>query len=551
MGTSRIAFERAQALLKVDTGSGSLYDHLVRVVRKLGEDKPADALEHLETLSRHLKQTTFRGDAGPDDSTAVSVDRAAENLRLQWCTEAVQLVRAPSDPTATPKVLAAVQNYMEDAAMFAWAGVGFGNQESFHIAMSLRKLASETTALDSLRLWGKIFGTDGDYYVAEGMLTSYGAPSGPDPVVKAAKALAAAALANKRMGYYDVERPPPPIVLPGTDYDVEPRGCGPNIAAYWVSAGGNAPWVRLPAARASTIVAARNMQRLMTGSLESPVISSPWFPGDERDLLRAQIARIASTCTLAVTNWFKLTEAENDTTPAPSKKLVVDVDEENSEPVCTFGDLDLPATWVHAMPYLMNNGRSDYGREALDQAQGEETTKLFANENEYATLTEALDKEQSFDEPKPMEAVIAAAIDGDEIKFMGDLKLEEPDADDPMQKTWSIKVCGDKGLYADDVSHKVVAVRSRTWPGAVSVASAERKKYANLYVGYALKCGTLVPRHKDSGLPLRGTCPITPMEPDDVMELYEQNPNPQDEFNEPNPQEVEPESDEGQDVDED
>ena len=42
--------------------------------------------------------------------------------------------------TITPslQVLGAVQNFMEDAAMFEWAGVGFGRQESYHIAMSLR-----------------------------------------------------------------------------------------------------------------------------------------------------------------------------------------------------------------------------------------------------------------------------------------------------------------------------------------------------------------------------------------------------------------------------
>jgi len=46
---------------------------------------------------------------------------------------ALQLVRPPSDPTAAPKVLGAVQNFLEDATMFEWAGVGFGKQESIHL----------------------------------------------------------------------------------------------------------------------------------------------------------------------------------------------------------------------------------------------------------------------------------------------------------------------------------------------------------------------------------------------------------------------------------
>ena len=40
---------------------------------------------------------------------------------------------------------------------------------SYHLGMSLRKLAAESS-LDSLRLWGKLLGTSGDYYVAEGTL---------------------------------------------------------------------------------------------------------------------------------------------------------------------------------------------------------------------------------------------------------------------------------------------------------------------------------------------------------------------------------------------
>lgn len=42
-----------------------------------------------------------------------------------------------------------------------------------------------------------------------------------------------------------------------------------------------------------------------------------------------------------------------------------------------------------------------------------------------------------------------------------------------------------------------------------------------------------------------------PLEPDEVQEMYEKSPNPQDEANEPNPQEVEQESDAEQQVDDD
>merc|ERR1712232_940374 len=270
-----------------------------------------------------------------------------------------------------------------------------------------------------------------------GVLKSYGAPAGVDPAVKSAKALAALAMEYKKNRLYEPPNTPegmapPPLVLPGTDFDVEPQGQGSNVCAYWVSAGGAAPWVRLPSARASHIVAARSMQKLFTGSLDSSIASTPWFPGDERDLLRAQIARITATCKLAVNGWWKV----DDNDP---KKILVDTEEEKGDPNAAFGDLDQPGGWVHAAPYLLNNGRCDYGMEALEAAQGEDPPLL--PESDWTNLQEALAKENEFDEPKAMEAVIAATIDGDVIKFTGLPKDTESglDPEEPINKVWSIK----------------------------------------------------------------------------------------------------------------
>merc|ERR1711988_1316134 len=103
----------------------------------------------------------------------------------------------------------------------------------------------------------------------------------------------------------------PPILPDSPEFDVEIRGEGANTFTYWVSSGGCAPWVRLPAARASHIVAARTMKRILTGNLDAPVQSMPWFPGKERHLLRAQIARISATCTLAPKGWYEEDDGES------------------------------------------------------------------------------------------------------------------------------------------------------------------------------------------------------------------------------------------------
>ncbi|OLP93384.1 Radial spoke head protein 4-like A [Symbiodinium microadriaticum] len=142
MATCDIALERVHALLKIDAGSGSLYNHIVKLARTLAQEKPEDALAQVEALSRRLKEASFRGAEAPED-------------RKTCAKGYLELVRSPSDITAAPRTLGFVQNFLEDAAMFEWAGVGFGKQESYHMAMSLRALAANTPGLESLRLWGK------------------------------------------------------------------------------------------------------------------------------------------------------------------------------------------------------------------------------------------------------------------------------------------------------------------------------------------------------------------------------------------------------------
>ena len=53
--------------------------------------------------------------------------------------------------------------------MFEWAGVGFGDDYNALIQKSLKRLAVMSGA-QSLRFWGKIYGTQRDYWVAAGSL---------------------------------------------------------------------------------------------------------------------------------------------------------------------------------------------------------------------------------------------------------------------------------------------------------------------------------------------------------------------------------------------
>ncbi len=53
--------------------------------------------------------------------------------------------------------------------MFEWAGVVFGEEQALNLQKSLKRLAVLSGA-NQLRFWGKIYGTQRDYLIAEGIL---------------------------------------------------------------------------------------------------------------------------------------------------------------------------------------------------------------------------------------------------------------------------------------------------------------------------------------------------------------------------------------------
>jgi radial spoke head protein 4/6 len=57
-------------------------------------------------------------------------------------------------------------NLHELAYYFEQAGVGIGREEMFRIWLALKQLV-EKYPLESIRFWGKIFGIEQNYYIAE------------------------------------------------------------------------------------------------------------------------------------------------------------------------------------------------------------------------------------------------------------------------------------------------------------------------------------------------------------------------------------------------
>ena len=147
-----------------------------------------------------------------------------------------------------------------DAKIFEWAGVSFGEYDIMLLQKSMQKLVA-TCGASSLRLWGKIRGTQKDYFIAEG--TGGAAEEGEEPVE-----------------------------------GVEARGTGVNKFTYWVCNGPMGAWTQLPDCKPVDLENARSIKYNFSGNLDQKIFTNPFYFNTEKVYLRAQIARISHSTTL-------------------------------------------------------------------------------------------------------------------------------------------------------------------------------------------------------------------------------------------------------------
>ena len=172
------------------------------------------------------------------------------------------------------------------------------------------------SGITSARLWGKIKGTEYDYFVLESVKDAEeGGESEPLP---------------------------------------EPRGQGINKYAYWVTNSPLDDWIMLPDLRPQDIINARSIKHTFSGDIDRQIYTNPFYFQTEKTYLRAQIARISASTTLNFKGLYKFVEESND------REIESNVPEE--------GELQKPTTtammsmdmWVHETPSILQQGRTKH-----------------------------------------------------------------------------------------------------------------------------------------------------------------------------------------------
>lgn len=180
--------------------------------------------------------------------------------KIQWANKCATLLTIPEEPIDAP---VSTPDLLDEANLLEWAGVSFGKGEVYRLYLSMKKLAETLPGdVEKLRLFGKITTRGNPYFIVEGR-------SDADPE--------------------------------GLDETKQEGKNGANKFTYWVSQTTEAlsGWIKLPNVSMSEVTISRQFKRLLTGNLDAPVPAYPPFNGNEKNLLRAIIARIAGSTSIS------------------------------------------------------------------------------------------------------------------------------------------------------------------------------------------------------------------------------------------------------------
>jgi hypothetical protein len=302
---SAVLQQLEQKLQGKESANGrTLYAHLAELFAHLLQSGPSKQV-NLEEISCFVKANSFLHKEPLSEDQIRSLPPRTTHLSA-WLKECSLLVRKTA---VIPKPLNPLPDLVGEYEMYKWAGLELGEEELYRVQRSLCRLLMATEA-KNMRFWGRFYGVEKDYYVAEGMLAGNGAE--------------------------DIDRPK----------NFEPRGTGVNTLTYWVTDNVLEDWIELPDITPDQLQVARKIKKLLKGDLNAEIKSYPLFPGKERHLLRAQIARITHGTVLIPKGIYKMSE---DDIP------VLEFEEE--QPVLTSDEMGKLESWAHLHPHILTGNR--------------------------------------------------------------------------------------------------------------------------------------------------------------------------------------------------
>ncbi|KAJ3037548.1 Radial spoke head protein 4 A [Rhizophlyctis rosea] len=465
---SEVALAKAFLMTGSEKSGLSVYDHLTNVVVRLLETRVNNAVDVFESISSEVKRSKFAVEqhnapgafrAEPDYTPMTEISTNQIKLFERLSPEE-QADRAMGDSPAGE-----VPDVMDLANLWEWAGVSLSPPETFTSFLSMQNLAA-TKPLKSLRLWGKIFGSKGNYIIVEGEIRESAADDDEAAANADEEGEAGAGEGEGEPKEGDeAEKKEGEEAEGGEDKGAKKKvqklpkevRAGVNKYVYYVCSYAGGPWTRLPDVVPEKLQAARHVRKYFTGNLKEKVVSYPPFNGTEAQYLRCQIARISAATVISPQGYYTFDQEEGaDEEEGQQAPIIINPDYESPTPDTLLS----AANWVHHVPYVLPQGRVTWEnpnpKERKEREEGDEEEEEPEEEEEEGEAVE----------PETGPGLLRSVGEDEDI------------GDHP---TWLTRPCS----HLSPLKFSPVSLTNTRWPGATTVAYND--KFANIYVGDGLK----------------------------------------------------------------
>ncbi|CAG9862562.1 unnamed protein product [Phyllotreta striolata] len=518
-------------LASTNTGD-NLYDHLCETLNKILSERPLNVIDFFEEYSRRIKEKRYRPQTDHLEDIYVSPSSFdVANLMVPMLKPLSPLEPSTVDPADLEVADMSENNMLELLYYLEHCGLGLPRPEMFYVMLSMRKLV-HTEPISTIRFWGKIFGTLKNYLIVECELKNeeylkkneayneeyFDEAKKQESVNMEAldenrirKALDEIARMQQFGGEgskYPRNLPPEPK----SQYEEppepppEPSGFGLNKLVYYVNTGIGEPWIQLPDVTPKQIRTSRLVYKSFTGNLDEPVLTYPKFPGNEREYLRAQIARITSGTQISPLGYYTFggvqlgegeeEEEEEGQGEEAAEEAKSDFRKNPKYEAPPLKDLLDPSMsfWVHHTPFILPQGRTTWWNPIpLPEGAGEGAEESENEEEKLGEEEEEMDKRRFSVEPETGPPLLTPLSEDAAVEAI---------------PPWSIRC---SSSIMDDFA--LAIVRSNLWPGAYCL-STQGPIFHNVYLGFGLK----YMEHNFSPMPLPPVQQEYPIGPE-VMEM--------------------------------
>lgn len=436
-------------LLQQSTLTGfSIYDHLASVLTKILDERPVNGADIIEDMSREVKQNKFTSSVDTiQDKVDRSTEQALAEIQLGLFTKGDG---SEAEADLDEEVESPLPNIMEQCFYFEQAGVGLSREEMVRIWLAMKTLV-EAQPIEHCRFWGKIFGVEQNYIVAEVEFREGEGEEEEEEVEEAAEESTAVENEDDEEEGED-DTPPKPMYKPPPVPPKEEARTGCNRKTYFVCNEPGKLWTKLPHVTPLQISTARKIKKFFTGRLDAPIVSYPPFPGTEANYLRAQIARISAGTHISPVGFYQFDEEGEEEEEGVGRENFVINTEFEPIPIRDLIDTSL-SNWVHHVQYILPQGRCRWWN------------PMQKNEDDMTEEEEEEAEEPEEPEPESGPPLLTPLSEDQEIGGLA---------------PWTARISSKLvPQYA------IAVVDSNLWPGAHAFAIA--KTFENVYIGWGHK----------------------------------------------------------------